>query len=101
MSDLRIPLVKMIGQLLQDMQIIQHGGSGYYSCISIIRRYNKLLEKARVLFPEDNPLISTFEEIPESDPKDPADKMKVMQSVRVESGQLIALLEATSERTQG
>lgn len=100
MTDLRNSLVKMIHQLLQDMQIIQHGGSGYYNCASIVRRYNKLLTKARVLFPEDDPLISTFEEIPETDPKDPADKMKVMQAVRVESGQLIALLESTSEGTE-
>jgi len=99
-TDLRTPLVKMIAQLLQDMQIIQHGGSGYYSCISIISRYNKLLAKARVLFPEDDPLIDTFEEIPESDPKDPSDKMKVLQSVRVESGQLIALLQSTSKEPQ-
>lgn len=100
MTDLRASLVRMIRQLLQDMQIIQHGGSGYYSCASIVRRYNKLLAKAHVLFPEDDPLISTFEEIQESDPKDPSDKMKVMQAVRVESGQLIALLESTCEGTE-
>ena len=100
MSDVRAPLVKMINQLLQDMQIIQHGGSGYYSCASIAHRYNKLLAKARALFAEDDPLIGTFDEIPETDPKDPADKMKVMQAVRVESGQLIALLESTGEEPE-
>lgn len=100
MADVRVSLIKMIRQLLQDMQIITHGGSGYYSCVSVISRYNKLLGQAKSLFPEDNPLIRTFAEIPESDPKDPADKMKVLQGVQVESGQLIALLESTTEGSQ-
>ncbi len=39
-------------------------------------------------------MISTFEDQPEDDPKDPADKMKVLQGIRIEVGQLISLLES-------
>jgi hypothetical protein len=61
------------------------------------RRYNKLLGQARSLFPEFDGLISTFEDIPESDPKDPGDKMKVIQGIRVEIGQLLSLIESLGE----
>ena len=90
-------LVRMIGQLLQDMQIIQHQGSGYYTCTPCARRYNKLLAQARALYSSDNALLATFEDIPEADPKDPSDKMKVLQGIHIECGQLIALLESTHE----
>ena len=86
-------LVRMIAQLLQDMQVIQHQGSGYYTCTPFAARFNKLLAQARTLFPDDAGILSTFENIPETDPKDPSDKMKVLQTVRVESGQLTTLLE--------
>jgi hypothetical protein len=95
--DVRQSLIHMIGQLLQDMQVIQHQGSGYYSCTPIARRYNKLLGQSRELFPKDNSIIATFEDIPEADPKDPSDKMKVLQSIRIESGQLTTLLESARE----
>ncbi len=95
--DLRQSLVRMINQMLQDMQIIQHQGSGYYTCTPFARRYNNMLEQARKLYPDGHALLDTFEEIPDADPKDPADKMKVLQSIRIECGQLIALLESTSE----
>ena len=95
--DLRQSLVRMIGQLLKDIQSNLHLGAGYYSCIPLARRYNKLLGQARSLFPKDNGLIATFEDIPETEPKDPSDKMKVLQSIQVESSQMIALLESLDE----
>ena len=95
--DLQQSLVRMIGQLNKDVQSNQHLGAGYYSCIPLARRYNKLLEQARGLFPPGNGLIGTFEEIPETEPKDPADKMKVLQSIQVESNQLVTLLEPANE----
>ena len=95
--DLRQSLIRMIRQLLEDMHIIQNQGAGYYTCTPFARRYNKLLIQARTLFLADNTLIDTFEEMPELDPKDPSDKMKVIQSIRIESGQLIALLESAQE----
>lgn len=95
--DLQQSLVRMIRQFLQDMQVIQHQGSGYYTCTPFAQRYNKLLAQARTLFPEGHNLIGTFDNLPEADPKDPSDKMKVLQAIRVESGQLIALLEAENE----
>lgn len=94
--DVRRSIIRMIAQLLQDMQVIQHQGSGYYTCAPFARRYNKLLGQARGLFPPEHGIISTFEEIPESDPKDPSDKMKVLQTIRIESSQLTALLESTN-----
>ena len=97
MMDLRASLVRMIGQLLQDMSTIQPTGSGYYSCTPFARRYNKLLEQSRRLHAPNDALISTFEDIPEADPKDPSDKMKILQSIRIECGQLIALLESSRE----
>ena len=95
--DLQQSLVRMIRQFLQDMQVIQHQGSGYYTCTPFAQRYNKLLQQARTLFPAGHNLIGTFEDLPETDPKDPSDKMKVLQAIRIESGQLIALLEAEKE----
>jgi hypothetical protein len=86
-------LAKMLHQLLEDMTVVQQQGAGYYSCISVARRYNKLLGQARPLFNDDAFLISTFDDMPESDPKDPGDKMKVMQEMRIEINQLISLLE--------
>jgi len=98
--DLRQSLVLMITQLLKDMELIQHQGSGYYTCTPFARRYNKLLAQARAMSPEQNSLMATFEDIPEADPKDPADKMKVLQGIRVESSQLITLLESIGEGNQ-
>lgn len=91
---LRQSLVRMLGQLLQDLQNLQHQGAGYYTCTPLASRYNKLLEQARALFSEDDTLLATFEKIPEGDPKDPSDKMKVLQSIQIESGQLITLLKS-------
>lgn len=97
MMDQRQSLLRMIEQLQKDIQINQHQGSGYYSCVPLAGRYNKLLGQARALFPEAQGLIETFEDILESEPKDPMDKMKVLQSIQIESGQLIALLQSIEE----
>ncbi len=92
-------LERMLKQLLEDMQVIQQQGAGYYSCASVARHYNKLLKQARRFFDSDDGLISMFEEIPETDPKDPGDKWKVLQAIRIDINQLITLLESKKEGT--
>ena len=94
-------LSRMLRQLLEDMTVVQQQGAGYYNCISVARRYNKLLGQARLIFANDCTLISTFEEMPETEPKDPGDKMKVMQEMRIEINQLIALLDARQNELKG
>lgn len=89
-----VALITMLQQLLEDTQVLHQQGAGYYSCTPIIHRYNKLLNQARGLFEERNGLIGTFEEQQEEDPNDPADKMKVMQGIRLEVGQLVSLLQS-------
>ena len=98
--DVRTSLIRMLQQLLNDMLVIQQQGAGYYSCIPLARRYNKLLGQAKTLFTAGDGLIGTFENVEEIDPKDPADKMKAVQAIRVEIGQLLVLLESTGERVQ-
>ena len=95
--NVRETLIRMLKQLQTDMQVLHQMGAGYYSCIPFARRYNKLLEQARTLFPMAQGLIDTFEAIAEVDPKDPADKSKVVQAIRIESNQLVALLESLME----
>jgi hypothetical protein len=85
----------MLRQLLQDMNVLHQQGAGYYSCIPIIDRYNKLLGQAKTIFDSDDSLMNTFEDQEESDPKDPADKMKIVQAIRIEAGQLISLLDSS------
>lgn len=92
--NMRESLIRMLKQLVTDLQVLQQQGAGYYSCIPVVRRYNKLLAKARSLFPSEENLMETFDDLPENDPKDPADKMKVIQGIRIEIGQLISLLES-------
>lgn len=94
MMDIRRSLIRMIEQLLADMQLIQHLGAGYYTCTPFASRYNKLLTQARLLVPKDEGIMSTFEVIPEGDPRDPSEKLKALQTIRIESGQLMALLES-------
>ena len=96
--DIRTSLIRMLQQLLNDMLVIQQQGAGYYSCIPLAKRYNKLLGQAKTLFSAGDGLIGTFENVEEVDPKDPADKMKAVQAIRVEIGQLLVLLESTGER---
>lgn len=95
--DVRKSLLAMLRKLLEDMHAIQQLGAGYYACIPVIRRYNKLLSQAGPLFDDSNGLIGTFEEQTESEPKDPAEKMKVIQGIRIEIGQLMSLLESMEE----
>lgn len=95
--DKRTAIIPMLERLLEDTQVLHQQGAGYYSCMPIIYRYNKLLEQARTLFEGENTLISTFEGQPEQDPNDPADKMKVLQGIRIEVGQLVTLLGSLGE----
>ena len=87
----------MLKKLLEDMAVLHQQGAGYYSCTPIINRYNKLLGQAGTLFPDNDGLIGTFDEQTETDPNDPADKMKVLQGIRIEVGQLMSLLESSGE----
>lgn len=93
--DIRTSLITMLRQLLQDMNVLHQQGAGYYSCLPIINRYNKLLSQARTVFETGNALMETFDVQEEADPKDPADKMKIVQAIRIEAGQLISLLESS------
>ena len=98
--DTRKSLIMMLKQLLEDMAVLHQQGAGYYSCTPIINRYNKLLGQAGTLFPENGGLIGTFESQTESDPNDPADKMKILQGIRIEVGQLMSLLESSCKSTE-
>lgn len=92
--DARGAIIGMLQQLLEDTQVLHQQGAGYYSCTPIIRRYNKLLTQARALFDGEKGLIGTFDDQEDTDPNDPADKMKVLQGIRIEVGQLTSLLES-------
>ena len=85
----------MLHQLLREMDVVQSQGAGYYTCSPFACRFNKLVAQAARLFDGKNDLMDTFEKLDESDPKDPGDKSKVLLAIRIEIGQLIALLEAT------
>ncbi len=95
--DEREVLVRMLKQLVEDMQSVSQAGAGYYSCIPVANRYNKLLQAAKRVVPGADSVITTFDEIEAQDPKDPADKWKVMNAIRIEIGQLISLLHASKE----
>lgn len=90
-------LLKMVKTLAVDLQNIQQRGAGYYSAAPFVDRYNKLLEKTKVIFEEDNILITTFLTLEDTSSVDPSDKMKVIQRVIIEIGQLIAYIEASME----
>ena len=98
--DTRKTLVSMLQQLLKEMEIVSSQGSGYYTCAPFAQRYNKLLGQARLLFSSGDGIITTFEPLVESDPKDPADKGKVLLAIRVESSQLITLLQSLGEGSE-
>lgn len=90
----RESLLAMLDKLREDMLSIQQTGAGYYSCIPMIKRYNKLLDYAKKNLDITNGLLATFDDLEESDPNDPADKTKVIQSIRVEIGQLMSLIDS-------
>jgi hypothetical protein len=91
-------LLKMLRALATDLQNIQQRGAGYYNATPFVDRYNRLLEKAKVIFKEeDDILIATFSNLEDTSSVDPSDKMKVIQKVIIEIGQLIAYIEASLE----
>lgn len=97
--ELRVPLIRMLKQLMEDTLVIHQQGAGYYTCAPIASRYNKLLAQTRAMFSSHNveALVATFEDIPDSDPTDPSEKQKVLQGIRIEIGQLLTLLEYIGE----
>ena len=95
--NVRLSLVRMLKELAENTMVMQSQGAGYYTCIPLAARYNKLLGQARRLFPDQDGIIGSFEEIEESDPKDPSDKMKAVQGIRIEINQLITLLESAGD----
>lgn len=91
----RDTLVNMLRQLLKELELVTSQGAGYYTCAPFALRYNKLLGQARTLFHEQDDIVNTFDDMPENDPKDPGEKGKFLQAIRVEATQLISLLEST------
>ncbi len=87
-------VVRMLRQLLEEMLVLHQQGAGYFSCVPLAKRYNKLLGQARGMAASAGGLMDTFDDIPEEDPKEPSEKMKIVQGIRVEIGQLISLLES-------
>lgn len=98
--DMRESLLHMLKSLLKEMDYVQSQGAGYYTCSPFARRYNKLATAAVQLLGESNALVQTFEMLDEEDPKDPGDKSKTLLGIRIEIGQLIALLESTVPQTE-
>lgn len=101
MNELKV-IVHMLKQLLKDMEIVSSQGAGYYTCVPFLKRYNKLLQEAQKACNERMQIsvLNTFEPLEESDPKDPSDKSKVLLSIRVETSQLITLLETVINEGQ-
>lgn len=95
--DAKKVLLRMLKTLAADLQNIQQRGAGYYSASPFVQRYNRLLEKTKEIFKEDTVLLDTFSPIEDITSVDPADKMKVTQRVMIETGQLIAYIEACLE----
>ena len=94
---MRVSLIKMLHQLRSEMDVVQSQGAGYYTCAPFARRFNKLMGEAVHLAEGQDALMNTFEALGEADPKDPADKSKVLLGIRIEIGQLISLLECTED----
>jgi hypothetical protein len=90
-------LLKMLRQLLDDLQNVQQKGTGYYTCEPFVSRYNKILEFAQNAFRKDSSLLETFVPVGNTDSVDPLDKMKVMQKVMIEGDQLMVVLASTKE----
>ncbi|MCP4641195.1 MAG: hypothetical protein GY851_12210 [bacterium] len=93
-------LVRMLRQLLQDTHALHQQGAGYFSCTPIAKRYNKLLDKARASSAGAAGIMDTFDPIGEDDPKDPAEKMKIVQGIRIEINQLVSVLDSLAEDAQ-
>ena len=93
-------LYKMLKMLLGDLRDLEHRGAGYYSAVPYADRYNKLLGLIRSIYPEDAGLLGTFEEMKPTSSTDPADKAKAIEKLIVETGQLIAFIEASFEDAQ-
>tara|TARA_R110001592_G_scaffold49313_1_gene153958 strand:+ start:612 stop:917 length:306 start_codon:yes stop_codon:yes gene_type:complete len=96
---MRESLIKMLHQLLSELDYVQSQGAGYYTCTPFAQRFNKLVVQAANYLGEDNSLVQSFDALDETDPKDPADKSKRLLGVRIEIGQLIALLESSAPET--
>ena len=93
----RASLIRMLRQLVEDMAAVQQQGAGSYSCAPVASRFNRLVGQGRTLFPAGDGLMETFDELPLTEPKDPGDKFKVLQAIRIEIGQLITLLDSSSD----
>lgn len=89
-------LLHMLRALLKEMDYVQSQGAGYYSCSPFAKRFNKLASEAARELGDGNALIRSFEPLDETDPKDTAEKSKRLLGIRIEIGQLIALLESTA-----
>ena len=100
-DETRETLIHMLKQLQADMEALYQQGAGYYTCIPLARRYNKLLGRARELLAASGGIIDTFDDLPENDPKDPSEKSKVVQEIKVESRQLVTLLESARKHSAG
>lgn len=90
-------LIAMLDSLMKEMELVYSQGSGYYTCAPFAKRFNKLVKLSESVVGPSNPILATFEVLHEDDPKDPADKSKVLLEIRVEVGQLRTLL-ATAAR---
>ncbi len=90
-------LIRMLTQLLKEMDYVQSQGAGYYTCAPFATRYNKLVKQAKRIFGSGNALIETFDDLDETDPKDPSDKSKALLGIRIEITQLISFIESTRE----
>ena len=90
-------MIRMLGQLLKEMDVVQSQVAGYYTCAPFAKRFNRLLGQARAVAGDADGLMSTFEPLAESDPKDPGEKIKALLEIRIEVGQLIALLDSIHE----
>ena len=88
-------LVKMMRQLLRDLQTIDQRGAAYYTVYPFVERYNKLLEQSKRICTEQAELLGTFDPIEPPKSSDPSQKMKTSQRVVIEISQLLTLIEAS------
>jgi len=93
-------LHRMLKMLLGDLRDLEHRGAGYYSVAPYAERYNKLLGQVKAIFPDQAQLLGTFEEMTAPSSSDPAIKIKAVEQLIVEIGQLIAFIEASFEEEE-